>query len=323
MAGIITNLADDLTWSTGCCYALLGEQQRRQRDAAGGRQHDSVRDYQCGGRPAGDDRPRPLPHLLVIVDEFCELLSAVPTSSTSSCDRRVGRSIGAPVAGHPAPGGGHACGVWSRTCPTGCACAPSARPRAGRRSASPTPTTCRRARGGYLKVTPLCSSGSRPRWSPPRTPRRTRRPRRGAGGAVPRHRNGLGGWLASQAEASAPAKRTSLSSRTRRGRGSGRSWMWRWSDWPPPVRPGPSGVAGPTTGDPSAGHGAGSAGPRRRRSGGHARPGRRPEPAAAVPARVGLQRRRRQPARPGRAAIRQEHPAPHHDLLDGAAVRPG
>ncbi|MFB6892566.1 type VII secretion protein EccCa, partial [Kitasatospora sp. NPDC056327] len=99
VAGLITNLADDLSLVDRVRAALQGEQQRRQRLLRAAGNVDSVREYQlrrAAGRTGPDGRPlEPLPYLLIVVDEFGELLS----QRSDFIDLfvqigRVGRSLG-------------------------------------------------------------------------------------------------------------------------------------------------------------------------------------------------------------------------------------
>lgn len=99
VAGLITNLADDLALVDRVHDALMGEQQRRQRLLRAAGNVDSLRDYQTRQAAGGLDvngRPlEPLPYLLVIVDEFGELLSARPDFINLFVQiGRVGRSLG-------------------------------------------------------------------------------------------------------------------------------------------------------------------------------------------------------------------------------------
>jgi S-DNA-T family DNA segregation ATPase FtsK/SpoIIIE len=99
VAGLITNLADDLAMVDRVRDALVGEQQRRQRMLRDAGNVDTVRDYQtrrAAGATGPDGRSlEPLPYLLVIVDEFGELLSARPEFSELFVQiGRVGRSLG-------------------------------------------------------------------------------------------------------------------------------------------------------------------------------------------------------------------------------------
>jgi DNA segregation ATPase FtsK/SpoIIIE, S-DNA-T family len=99
VAGLITNLVDDLALVDRVKDALQGEQQRRQRMLRDAGNVDSVRDYQlrrAAGQTAPDGRPlEPLPYLLVIVDEFGELLAQRPDFMDLFVQiGRVGRSLG-------------------------------------------------------------------------------------------------------------------------------------------------------------------------------------------------------------------------------------
>ncbi|WP_432827554.1 type VII secretion protein EccCb [Dactylosporangium sp. CA-092794] len=99
VAGLITNLADDLALVDRMQAALQGEQQRRQQLLRAAGNVDSVRDYQvrqASGATGADGRPLPpLPYLLIIVDEFGELLSRRPDLVDLFVQiGRVGRSLG-------------------------------------------------------------------------------------------------------------------------------------------------------------------------------------------------------------------------------------
>ena len=99
VAGLITNLVDDLATVDRVREALQAEQQRRQRILRDAGDVDNVRDYQLrreAGQSAPDGRPlEPLPYLLVIVDEFGELLSRRPDFMDLFVQiGRVGRSLG-------------------------------------------------------------------------------------------------------------------------------------------------------------------------------------------------------------------------------------
>jgi S-DNA-T family DNA segregation ATPase FtsK/SpoIIIE len=78
VAGVITNLERDLTMVDRMREALFGELERRQRVLQETGHRDRVRDYQAhrDAHPAAGLAP--LPSLLVIVDEFGELLAARP-----------------------------------------------------------------------------------------------------------------------------------------------------------------------------------------------------------------------------------------------------
>src|SRR6266511_1012798 len=75
-AGLITNLQSEPTMVDRARTALLGEQVRRQRLLRDAGDLDSLTRYQR--LRADDERLEPLPRLLVVVDEFGELLAAHP-----------------------------------------------------------------------------------------------------------------------------------------------------------------------------------------------------------------------------------------------------
>jgi S-DNA-T family DNA segregation ATPase FtsK/SpoIIIE len=93
LAGMITNLQDDLTLVDRMRDALFGEMQRRQEILRKAGNLPNVSAYQ-EMRDAGQPL-EPLPHLLVIVDEFSELLTAKPDfADLFVAIGRIGRSIG-------------------------------------------------------------------------------------------------------------------------------------------------------------------------------------------------------------------------------------
>ncbi|MFJ6199223.1 type VII secretion protein EccCa [Micromonospora sp. NPDC092111] len=99
VSGLITNLADDLAMVDRVRAALQGEQQRRQRMLRDAGNVDSVREYQvrqaAGGTDVNGKPLEPLPYLLIIVDEFGELLSGRPDFIELFVQiGRVGRSLG-------------------------------------------------------------------------------------------------------------------------------------------------------------------------------------------------------------------------------------
>jgi S-DNA-T family DNA segregation ATPase FtsK/SpoIIIE len=99
VAGVITNLQDDLALVDRMRDALHGELQRRQELLRAAGNLPNVLAYQEHLRSAAvrpDGRPwEPLPHLLVIVDEFSELLAAKPElAELFVAIGRIGRSIG-------------------------------------------------------------------------------------------------------------------------------------------------------------------------------------------------------------------------------------
>ncbi len=93
LAGMITNLQDDLTLVDRMRDALYGEMQRRQEVLKAAGNLPNVTAYQ-DLIAAGQDL-EPLPHLLVIIDEFSELLTAKPDfAELFVAIGRIGRSIG-------------------------------------------------------------------------------------------------------------------------------------------------------------------------------------------------------------------------------------
>ncbi len=93
IAGMITNLQDDLTLVDRMRDALFGEMQRRQEILKNAGNLPNVTAYQ-DLIDAGEDL-EPLPHLLVIIDEFSELLTAKPDfAELFVAIGRIGRSIG-------------------------------------------------------------------------------------------------------------------------------------------------------------------------------------------------------------------------------------
>ncbi|MFD3582543.1 type VII secretion protein EccCa [Streptomyces sp. NPDC058683] len=99
VAGLITNLVDEVALVDRVKDALVGEQQRRQKLLRDAGNIDNVREYQlrrAAGATGPDGRPlEPLPYLLVIVDEFGELLATRPDFIDLFVQiGRVGRSLG-------------------------------------------------------------------------------------------------------------------------------------------------------------------------------------------------------------------------------------
>jgi len=93
VAGIITNLQSDASLVDRAYSSLLGEQQRRQRMLHEAGNLDNIKQYQAKWQmnPGLD----PMPHLLIVVDEFAELIAA----RSDFLDLfvtigRVGRSLG-------------------------------------------------------------------------------------------------------------------------------------------------------------------------------------------------------------------------------------
>lgn len=92
-AGSITNIENDLTLVDRMKEALYGEQKRRQRLLREAGNLDSLQQYQEKRR--ANLQMEPMPYLLVIVDEFGELLANRPDFlNLFVAIGRVGRSIG-------------------------------------------------------------------------------------------------------------------------------------------------------------------------------------------------------------------------------------
>jgi S-DNA-T family DNA segregation ATPase FtsK/SpoIIIE len=93
VAGMITNLQDDLTMVDRMRAALSGEQQRRQRLLRQAGNLEGIGQYQA--RRAVDHTLPPMPYLVVVVDEFGELLASRPDFLDLFVTMgRVGRSLG-------------------------------------------------------------------------------------------------------------------------------------------------------------------------------------------------------------------------------------
>ncbi|KAA1428247.1 type VII secretion protein EccCa [Nocardioides antri] len=93
VAAVITNLAGDLTLVDRMHDALAGEMVRRQELLRSAGNLASVRDHEAA-RERGADLA-PLPSLLVVVDEFSELLAAKPElTELFVAVGRLGRSLG-------------------------------------------------------------------------------------------------------------------------------------------------------------------------------------------------------------------------------------
>ncbi|GIJ74668.1 type VII secretion protein EccCa [Virgisporangium ochraceum] len=90
VAAVITNLADELTLVDRMSDAINGEVLRRQELLRRAGTFASIHDYEAGGMPLG-----PLPTLLIVCDEFSELLTAKPDFIDLFVQiGRVGRSLG-------------------------------------------------------------------------------------------------------------------------------------------------------------------------------------------------------------------------------------
>lgn len=95
VAGTITNLERDLTLVDRMREALFGELERRQRLLQDAGHFDRVRDYQAHRREHPEEELPPLPSLLLVVDEFGELLTTRPDFLDLFVSvGRTGRSLG-------------------------------------------------------------------------------------------------------------------------------------------------------------------------------------------------------------------------------------
>ncbi|WP_017607492.1 type VII secretion protein EccC [Nocardiopsis xinjiangensis] len=93
VAGVITNLEDDAALIERVHASLSGEVQRRQQVLRDAGNVSNIGDYQY--KREQDPSLPPLPHLLVIIDEFGELLTARPDFIQLFLSiGRIGRSIG-------------------------------------------------------------------------------------------------------------------------------------------------------------------------------------------------------------------------------------
>ncbi|MGG5259270.1 type VII secretion protein EccCa [Phycicoccus avicenniae] len=97
VSGVITNLSDDATLVERVYASLSGEVERRQqvlKDAGNLADVTAYRRLRRERAQAGESLP-PLPHLLVVIDEFGELLTARPDFIELFLSiGRIGRSIG-------------------------------------------------------------------------------------------------------------------------------------------------------------------------------------------------------------------------------------
>lgn len=97
VTGIITNLSDDLSLIERVYASLNGEILRRQEVLKAAGNIANITDYQVhrNERLARGEDMAPLPHLVVIIDEFGELLTARPDFIDLFLSiGRIGRSIG-------------------------------------------------------------------------------------------------------------------------------------------------------------------------------------------------------------------------------------
>lgn len=98
VAGVVTNLADDLALVDRILAALGGEQKRRQELLARAGNLGNVREYRAAHRAGtlpAELADEPLPELLIVVDEFAELLDQEPAFIEFFLTiGRVGRSLG-------------------------------------------------------------------------------------------------------------------------------------------------------------------------------------------------------------------------------------
>ncbi|WP_026817939.1 type VII secretion protein EccC [Arthrobacter castelli] len=97
VAGIITNLSDDVSLIERVYASLSGEVQRRQQVLKDAGNLANITDYHLHReqRLADGQHMEPLPHLVIIIDEFGELLTARPDFIELFLSiGRIGRSIG-------------------------------------------------------------------------------------------------------------------------------------------------------------------------------------------------------------------------------------
>ncbi len=92
-AGVITNLAGDISLIDRIYYSLLGEQQRRQRMLHDAGNLDNIKQYKA--KRQLEPALEPMPHLFIIADEFAELMAHRPEFLDLFITMgRVGRSLG-------------------------------------------------------------------------------------------------------------------------------------------------------------------------------------------------------------------------------------
>ena len=96
-AAVITNMADDLTMVDRMRDAIVGEMNRRQELLRDGGNFKNIHDYEKA-RAAGAQLT-PMPNLLIVLDEFSEMLTAKPDFLDLFIQiGRIGRSLGVPDA---------------------------------------------------------------------------------------------------------------------------------------------------------------------------------------------------------------------------------
>jgi S-DNA-T family DNA segregation ATPase FtsK/SpoIIIE len=92
-AAVITNLADDLTMVDRMRDAIVGEMNRRQEMLRDGGNFKNIHDYEKA-RAAGAQLT-PMPNLVIVLDEFSEMLTAKPEFLDLFIQiGRIGRSLG-------------------------------------------------------------------------------------------------------------------------------------------------------------------------------------------------------------------------------------
>ena len=92
-AAVITNLADDLTMVDRMRDAIVGEMNRRQEMLRDGGNFKNIHDYEKA-RAAGSALT-PMPNLVIVLDEFSEMLTAKPEFLDLFIQiGRIGRSLG-------------------------------------------------------------------------------------------------------------------------------------------------------------------------------------------------------------------------------------
>ncbi|MBX5450536.1 type VII secretion protein EccCb [Thermogemmatispora sp.] len=93
VVGVVTNLQSDLALVDRVYAALLGEQQRRQRMLRDAGNLDNIKQYRAKWKMHPEMEP--MPHLLIIVDEFAELIAQRSDFLDLFVTMgRVGRSLG-------------------------------------------------------------------------------------------------------------------------------------------------------------------------------------------------------------------------------------